>query len=301
MVYYSVYSYNFGSKKRKDYFLKKYHKSAENLSIFKNQRWLLSYADINKLEDYLEIYPRDRLVFDSGAFTLVNNSKPPSWLNISNYMLFLKKYQNYRFAFNFDLIGANPKHSYNNLKRLEAQKLERILPVFHLGEKYEWLKRYIDEGYNYIGLGGVAGATGKREMEILEKYLNKCFSLGKKYGIMFHGLGMTSRLASDYPFFSVDSRNALFAVMRGTIDGAWTGRRHIHELKNKKDYIPPLSFEDFNYKQMWAVIYQQTNYLYQYYDTIKKNWFLYDKYFQGEYNLNDVMHGVEHERFRREV
>jgi hypothetical protein len=91
---------------------------------------------------------------------------------------------------------ADPQHgalvSYRNFKRMRQRGLDP-LAVFHAGEPFYWLEKYIyDEGCQYICLGGVAGphSTIARNWA----FFNKCDEIIAKSGrqIETHAFGVAS-------------------------------------------------------------------------------------------------------------
>ncbi|MCK4499609.1 hypothetical protein KAU11_03880, partial [Candidatus Babeliales bacterium] len=74
------------------------------------------------------------------------------------YIKFIKENQHkIDFYPNLDVIN-NPQATYDNQKYLEKHGIKPA-PVFHLGCDVSWLQRYIDEGYDYIALGGITPET----------------------------------------------------------------------------------------------------------------------------------------------
>ena len=81
------------------------------------------------------------------------------------------------------------------------------MPVFHGGEDFKWLKKYIDN-YEYIGIGGL----GQRMSTSLwlsgmgdSAFSLICNDKGMPR-VKVHGFAMTSpELIIEFPFFSVDS------------------------------------------------------------------------------------------------
>lgn len=121
---------------------------------------------------------------------------------------------------NLDVIGA-PEATYRNQKDLERRGLMPI-PVFHTGEPWEWLERYLDEGYTYIALGALLGNPAK----IVLPWLAKAFRIAGDRAV-FHGFGMTVWAAlRDFPFYSVDSSSWGSGFRFGSIrlfdNGRWT-------------------------------------------------------------------------------
>jgi len=133
------------------------------------------------------------------------------------YIRFVKRYDRYLFAYvNMDWIN-NAEGSYNSLKYMERKGCHP-LPVFHLGNDSKWLKRYVDEGYEFICIGGIT----PNPYGIVKPQLDKIWSdiLTDSVGrpvVKVHGLACTSyRLLKRYPWYSVDSAS-------WTKLGAWGG------------------------------------------------------------------------------
>src|SRR3990167_8304286 len=101
-------------------------------------------------------------ILDSGAFSAWTRRGS---IDIDAYIDFMKKHSD-KFAacINLDVIpgrfGYTPSaeeiHSaaskgYENLKYIES-KGGVVIPVYHQHEKIHWLEKFIDEGYDYIGI-----------------------------------------------------------------------------------------------------------------------------------------------------
>jgi hypothetical protein len=72
----------------------------------------------------------------------------------------------------------------------------------------------MDNGYKYIGLGGL---VGKRAYTFRSAFLRKCFEIIPKK-VKVHGFGMTSpRLLDIFPWYSADSINWIMGEMRGRL------------------------------------------------------------------------------------
>ncbi len=96
-------------------------------------------------------------------------------------------------------------------KKIESMGI-RPLPVYHGDVDVEWLKKYVDMGYNYICLGGSAPAFGgsaaisRANKRVKGQYLDRVFNFGAKHNVEFHGLGLTSPWTMlTFPWKSVDS------------------------------------------------------------------------------------------------
>lgn len=88
--------------------------------------------------------------------------------------------------------------------KLEDQGL-RPVPVFHGDVGVEWLKRYVDRGYDYVCIGGSSISRSGKKRDYVQ-YLDGIFNFGAKHNIKYHGLAMTSPwIMMTWPWFSVDS------------------------------------------------------------------------------------------------
>jgi len=105
----------------------------------------------------------------------------------------------YAFYVSLDVIGS-AKYTYEIVRYLESCGLD-AMPVFHYGEDYVWLKRYIDN-YEYIGIGGVGGTSVTKKGFL--PFGDRCFDLiTDRHGVPrvnVHGFAVTSYdLLSRYP------------------------------------------------------------------------------------------------------
>jgi hypothetical protein len=101
---------------------------------------------------------------------------------------------------NLDVIGA-PEATWRNQKLLEERHGLEPIPVFHTGEPWHYLERYISEGYTYIALGKLLG----NPVSDVLAWLDKVFRIADGRAV-FHGFGLTvDRALREFPFYSVDS------------------------------------------------------------------------------------------------
>lgn len=103
--------------------------------------------------------------------------------------------------------------SYYNYVRMRERDLQPI-PVFHLGEDWQWLRKYLNFGIPYMGL---AGSSRRGEVD---GFYEEAFTIIEKSGHhpKVHCLGdsVRARLVR-YPFASSDSASWAQRSMR------WTG------------------------------------------------------------------------------
>lgn len=127
---------------------------------------------------------------------------------MDDYAAFVKKYASgIDYYANVDVI-PDPELTWKNQKYLENEHGLTPVPVVHYRTDLKWLQRYIDEGYEYIGLGGLVGST---KQEHCQQWLDRAFNLvcdtkDRKPKVRIHGFGVTVySLLLRYPWFSVDS------------------------------------------------------------------------------------------------
>lgn len=127
------------------------------------------------------------------------------WEYVDRYGAFIKQYgSGLDMAVTVDVI-FNPELSWKVQKYLEANYGVVPMPVFHWGTDLKWLKRYIKDGHQYIGIGGLG-----QEVTVAKytDWADRVFAYlqGSATSISTHGFAMTSfYLLSRYPWTSVDS------------------------------------------------------------------------------------------------
>jgi hypothetical protein len=187
---------------------------------FLNKRLLSFYNIINNefnIPFAFEISMKNKIdiFLDSGAFSAFTQNIE---IDINEYINFIKEHQaNLEVYANLDVIGC-PKGTWRNQKKMERAGLNP-LPCFHYGEDIKWLKRYIDEGYKYIALGGMVPISTKDLTRWLDSLFNEHLTDADGYPIVkIHGFGLTSlRLMIRYPWYSVDSTSWVMTGRMGSI------------------------------------------------------------------------------------
>lgn len=153
------------------------------------------------------------LFLDSGAFTAFTQKVEITPQEYAAYVHNVK--HRFHVCSSLDAIG-DPAKSYALLKELEALGC-KVQPVFHAREEERWLVKYLDEGYDYIFIGGMVPETTKW----LKGWLDNLFThyLTKRDGtarVKLHGFGLTDQqLMFRYPWHSVDSTSWIFTGMFG--------------------------------------------------------------------------------------
>lgn len=162
-----------------------------------------------------EKYQQD-MFLDSGAYTA---STQKIVIKVDDYAKFWHNAHHlFTVCSSLDDILKNEKVSYENLKALESHGC-KVQPVFHTMEDPKWLVRYLDEGYDYIFIGGMVN----RSTPWLKGWLDGLFHryLTNQDGtarVKLHGFGLTDQLLMfRYPWFSVDSASWVFAGVYGGV------------------------------------------------------------------------------------
>jgi hypothetical protein len=175
---------------------------------------------------------------DSGAFSAFTKNVN---IHIDEYIKFIKQNEKHIDIYaNLDVIG-DAKKTYKNQKYIESKGL-RPLPIYHLTTDYKWLEKYIEEGYDYIAIGGLAARllTGQsliNELDFLfEKFI--CNKEGNAI-IKTHGFGLTKiDLVFRYPWHSVDSTTWLNGGKFGYIFvPAYKNNNYDYTQKGKQVFI----------------------------------------------------------------
>lgn len=148
------------------------------------------------------------LFLDSGAFTAFTQQ---TVINPDDYITFIHQHEHkFTCLSSLDDIG-NAQGSYDKLKYLEAGGV-KVQPVYHAREDEIWLKKYLDEGYDYIFIGGMVPETTNWLRGWLDDLFDEilCNPDGTAR-VKLHGFGLTDQqLMFRYPWHSVDSTSWLF-------------------------------------------------------------------------------------------
>lgn len=163
-------------------------------------------------------YPE--IFVDSGGFSAATQGAS---IDLAAYIAFLKRYKDRIAVYaNLDVIG-DPVTTAANQARMEDAGL-RPLPVFHTGEPWEYLERYV-ERYPYIALGGMVPYM--RRWQKLMPWLVRAFRMAKGRSV-FHGFGATAwGVIKALPWYSVDSSSWASSFRFGQLHlfdvrrGAW--------------------------------------------------------------------------------
>lgn len=167
------------------------------------------------------------IFLDSGAFSMYTQGVE---VNLKSYAEYIEENKDIiHIASNLDVIGrGNEEGSYKNQKELESYGVQ-ICPVHHARDSDHWLQRYLDEGYEYIFLGGMVPETTQYLREWLDhvwgKFLTNPDGSAK---VKVHGFGLTVLpLMLRYPWYSVDSTSWVMTSRYGAVYLDFEGGKRI--------------------------------------------------------------------------
>lgn len=130
------------------------------------------------------------------------------WKYVDDYAAFVKAHkEGIDYYANVDVI-FNPELSWKALKYMEDKHKLSPVPVIHCGTDMSWVKRHLDEGYEFLGIGGLGQGVTRRAFLSWGNVLFTLLCPGPKRLpiVRTHGFAMTSwRLMRRYPWWSVDS------------------------------------------------------------------------------------------------
>ncbi len=182
---------------------------------------------IKQLIDYKVEHPEytGKLFIDSGAYSVSTKGET---VDIDDYISYINGISEY-----VDMIApldVIPKFKGDNTEEQSESNYmymmehlkepNKLIPVFHEGESWDYLVRILDYGKDYIALGALVGASKSQ----ISYFLNRAFSIildyEKKTGrkIKVHTFGMTNqKLLQSYPIASADSTSHIMCASRGSI------------------------------------------------------------------------------------
>ena len=154
------------------------------------------------------------LFLDSGAFTAFTKK---AVITVDRYAEYLHSSNKiWTTCSSLDAIGDAAK-SYEYFKALRSLGC-KVQPVFHCREDESWLRKYLDEGHDYIFLGGmVPEQTGWLLNWLDGLWRNYLTNRDGTPRVKIHGFGLTDqKLMFRYPWHSVDSTSWLMTGVFGS-------------------------------------------------------------------------------------
>lgn len=102
-------------------------------------------------------------------------------------------------------IEKSASKSYENLQIMKNAGLKPV-PVFHQGERFEWLDKMLQDGETYIGISPYLRSHQSEIIEWMDQAFSRITDNKGRPQIKTHGFGVTAcNLCTRYPWFSVDS------------------------------------------------------------------------------------------------
>jgi hypothetical protein len=190
------------------------------------------------------------LFLDSGAFTAFTKK---AVIDVARYAEFIRcSPEIWSAVSSLDAIG-DPEKSYEYFCQLQEMDCP-VRPVFHCREPTYWLERYLDEGNDYIFLGGMVPETTVWLTEWLDdlwgNYLTDSHGVPK---VKVHGFGLTDqRLIFRYPWYSVDSTSWLMIGVYGScalLDTDAFGTRVLRKIIFSEDSPQRKDDDSWHYTQ----------------------------------------------------
>jgi hypothetical protein len=166
-------------------------------------RVLLTYAETAgvALDQTLDDLPSSVEVFATPDVAAYRHGGQE--VRLDGYAAWLQRHQDRLTAYaNLDVVG-DPDATWEHQQALEAAGLQPV-PVVHLGEDHQVLRRYLDAGHRYIGLGGPNGVrTGDLDRAL--PWLRRCFELAAaRAGLHLFGADSWAALVA-LPWYSADT------------------------------------------------------------------------------------------------
>lgn len=183
-----------------------------------------------------------RLMLDSGAFSVWTKGIS---IDLEEYIAFCKRHPDTSYYVNLDVIPGKPgqkitgaewrpkgltsrngappeiekacRLSWDNYLRMgDTLPANKVIPVFHRGDDFKWLEKYLDHGVKYIGLSPLTDRTTKQKFQWLKEVEQRTVSNGK-VNVRMHGFGVTSfPLMKEWPYwYSVDSIGWIWKAAMG--------------------------------------------------------------------------------------
>lgn len=197
----------------------------------KNAHRLFSYADKPKKRLQMFNDCQSKIFMDSGAFGVAHSGKQ---ITLDEYINFINETPRVTLFACLDVIPwptltqetakISAEQSWQNyvymIQRVKPEYKDKIVPVYHYGEDFKYLKQMLEgyQGYKppYIAYGGRGGIHTKQLYSSLDTF----FDIIKetRRDVKTHAFGITVlKLLESYPFTSADSTSYLQTAVNGGI------------------------------------------------------------------------------------
>lgn len=173
------------------------------------------------------------LFLDSGAFSCWSQGVH---VDIDQYRQFCVDHPKVTYYVSLDVIPGNPgmttkrtpelieaccRQGWKNyIKMVEVLPIEKVIPVYHRGESFKWLEKYLDFGCPYIGIGlsGALGVVTEEKKDWVEDIKKYVFDSAGKPIVKTHGFAVTAwEMMLAMHWYSVDSASWVRQSAYGTI------------------------------------------------------------------------------------
>ncbi len=192
--WYDIQEKHLGSEKFNDKrFLAEWHKTQEAIDMFaKHKAWGAKWE-----EEYLAMLKSDKRFLNRDIVHVVE----------------------------YDI--GNEYEMTERRKRFEKEGFN-VVPVFHPNDSKEYADMLIRD-YDYVGIGGIAVASGRYQAKDFQQYFKKM----KESHTKVHGFGMTQQEPMRrMPFYSVDSTSWLSGARYGTTYEFRNGQLKVYNNKD---------------------------------------------------------------------
>lgn len=114
-------------------------------------------------------------------------------------------------------VDDSASQSYANQQTMKNRGLKPI-PIFHQGESFKWLERYITDGEDYVGISTAKDLRNSEQREWLDIVFSMLTNAKGLPYIKTHGFGITNiSLLLRYPWFTSDSTTWSLAAGFGLV------------------------------------------------------------------------------------
>lgn len=193
-------------------------------------RALVSYQYYQKRATDVADWHRAGIHFigDSGAFSAHTLGKV---ITVAEYERWLDQVSGcLDWIAGLDVIG-DPSSTWDNFLRMRADGYP-VVPTVHAGTNVRELDRYVDQGCDFIGLGGMAA---RNDSGAILRWLVSMFRYQRDHHpqVRFHGWGITrSEYVSNLPFWSIDSSGfgGIYRFARLKVFDSQTGKTKTYKL-----------------------------------------------------------------------
>lgn len=207
----------------------------KNLNAHVLKSYVNDKKEILKWFEYKRQGWQGKLLIDNGEFTF---HRKGGSLDIDEYITWLNDNDEYiDYAIALDSIPGkwgeprtaedvkkSAQKTYENYMymRSKLKSPDKALPVFHMGESFDNLKRFLEiKELKYMCISGMKDLTNKQR----EDWYEQCFQIVKEYGrtdMKFHCLGSaTLQNAMKFPFTSMDATSWIMTGANGSILTEW--------------------------------------------------------------------------------